>query len=847
MAPPVAVDIVIRRIAAILAVCMFGIGLFLGGPQPSSAIAEPPASNGSEDIATCLQSARSLSALFLYDRSGSLRSSDPNGIRYDGLRVALQSLAHINRADGAPIAIEAAVSAFDDSYYRANTIVDWTRLNDGTSDDISKTIVDIVDRAKNKTVPNGGTNFTQAMSGAWDDLKDRGARGTCRVVFWFTDGADGVNTVGTEPCRPDSGLLDEMRRAGIVVVGLQLGPATDDLRAIATGNAATVQCGRNPVPSDWARGIYIQADDSAALRRLFGSLGNIVRGCTAQGDRKGHVDPGIRAMNITISTPSQVNAVRLDAPDGTVITAAPRGSTTQGGYTAVAESDASYVSVTVDFPPGKGAGDWAVSAGQAIAPGDIDFCVFSGLHLVRVDPATVPAAGATDEMAYHAVDSAGAEANLADYRDVAVGAAAVAANGDIRKATATRAGNRVVVRIDSQSTDARLQVRLTTQLTTISGLALTPLVVDEGVGLMLNKAFPTVSPIDQLDLGKAIRDQQATGRLTLLGSAMGPSKICFDQPAKLVVPQNQSGARLDVVSGCIDLAKGESRTIDVSVKPLTPTVGNGEAELPIKLLPVAGSEMDGQVASVNLPVVWRYENPREIGVLLAVVVLASLISIALPLLALGLANYITAKFEVGGLRGEVIPVRIGADGPRRTQPLKGARDAVLALDQTVVIPVSGRRKFTIGRVEFTSKAHLNPLRAPTFTVRSTDTKHRVLSSAPPPTGDGLTAAAPPGLGFFVVAVVSETDLNDPTLPDVPAELVFLVRDQHISSPQLDPLMNSKIDWAVVTARWREGVEIGVSPDVDSSVGDRDNFSHLGDRVGDGADGVGSFDHLNTDD
>jgi hypothetical protein len=206
--------------------------------------------------------------------------------------------------------------------------VNWTRINQGNDDDVSETIDEVIKKAEERTRPNGGTNFTAAMDGAYDDLKDRGSRGTCRVVFWFTDGADNIG---------------QMRREGIVIVGLQLGPSTDDLRAISTSTSPTVGCGRNPIPSDWAGGVYIQTDDSAALRRLFGTLCDIVNGCAPQGDRGGVIDPGVRAMNVTIHTPKKANAVGLDAPDGTVITEAPidrqaaiEGSFRSGLFSAVA-------------------------------------------------------------------------------------------------------------------------------------------------------------------------------------------------------------------------------------------------------------------------------------------------------------------------------------------------------------------------------------------------------------------------------------------------------------------------------------------------------------------------------
>ena len=808
-----------------LVVALSLIGALLGGVgSVPMASAGPPANDGSAYMATCLQSAHSLSALFLYDKSGSLEQTDTTGSRYAGLKVALKSLAGVKRADNAPIAIEAAVSAFDNDYYKASSVVNWTTLNDGSDDDRAKTIDDFVDKAKNTTAPQGGTHFTDAMQGAWSDIKDRGARGTCRVIFFFTDGDDEQNTIGGEPCRPGTGLLDQMRQAGIVIVGLQLGHPSDTLRAISTGISGSAQCGRDPIPPDSAGGVYIQADDDAALRRLFGTLGNLVRGCTPQGDRGGRIDPGVRSMAVTINTAAKLDSVRLDAPDGTVISARTTGSTTAGAYTTLAQSDDSYTSIQVDFPPGKGAGTWVVSAGQAITAQDMEFCVFSGLHLARIDPKNAPVAGGTTDIVYHAVDAAGNEANLDDYKDLALGASAVAATDDIRKTTAIRDGNHINVRVDTLPIDARLQVKLSAQPVTISDLALTPLAVDEGVGFMLSKEFPTVTPIDQLDLGTARKSKPAAAALTLLGSSEGPSKVCFDPATHVTVPDNPSGVRVDAPNGCIELARGETRVIQVSVTPITPTVGNGAAEIPLTLVPVAGTAMDGQKAAVNLPAIWRYEDPHSTPVLILVVVVASLLSVLLPLAALGMANFLTARFDIKGLRGEVIKVRIGPDGPRRVTPLLGAPDAVLDRNAMSVMTVSSRRRFTIDPVEFVSTRSLWPFTTATFSVKPTTTDLRVLSSVPPPTNDGKRAAANSGLGFLAVAVVAESDLANGSLAEVPATLVVLVRDPNVSSAELDPLMNSKVPWSVITDRWRSDVDIRAEATRMSS-GDPD-FSYL---------------------
>ena len=765
------------------------------------------AADGSDYIATCLQSARSVSALFMFDKSGSLSGTDGQGIRYDGLKLALASLSGVRRADGKPIAVEAAVSSFDDRYHSATGIVDWTRLNQGSGSDASKTIDQMIDEAKKSTGPGGGTNFHDALAGADNDLEDRGSQGNCRILFWFTDGQDGSGTLQSSACAAtSSGLVDQMRQQGIVIVGLQLGPDTGDLKAIATGSAPGAQCGVYPVPSDSAQGIYIRANDSAALRALFGRLGNIVRGCTPQGDRGAKVDPGVRTMSVTLGTPRQVSVIRLDAPDGTVIAAPAHGSASASGYTTTTQSDDTSATVTIDFPPGKGAGTWTATSDVPVPSNAMSFCVFSGLHLVRVDPKSAPTAGGEQKIAYHAVDTAGNEANLSDYKDVALGASVVASSGALRMASAARKGNQIVVTFNSEATDARLQMKLTAVPTTVSGLALTPLAVDEGLGMTLSKAFPTITPIDKLDLGKAEKDAAAQATLTLVGSPLGTTKVCFAKPTGIAVPKEDKGQIVQTPSGCISLATGESKKITISMTPKKATVGDGVATLPVTLVPANGTKMAGQNSLVNLPVLWRYENPRDPVVLLAVVILASLLSIALPLVALAVANVITARFDVKGMRGEVTPIIIGQDGPRRANPLEGDPSTVISLYGMSPMPVSKRRRFSVGPLDFVSRSSLNPFRAPTFTVRPRSAGMKVISSVPPVGEQGRWAYATPGLGFFAAVVVREADLRDPALREMPADLVAIVRDESAASEQLDSLLNRDISWSVVTQLWREGID-----------------------------------------
>ncbi|WP_169558481.1 vWA domain-containing protein [Nesterenkonia alba] len=791
-----------------------------GGLLPASATQENApddalATNASQ-IATCLQSARSISGLFLFDQSGSLSSNDPDEVRYEGLETALLSLSrlqHASEATGDSLDIEVAVSAFDGDYYPARDVVGWTQLNDGEDADRGEIIDQIVTTTAERTQPEGGTNFEAALEGAAEDLADRGTRGNCRVLFWFTDGEferaeDSVEAARERMCRED-GLLDEMRAAGITIIGLQLNMEdldSDDLLSMATGSSGTQDCGTVPVPSDWANGAFLHADDTAGLRRLFGSLGNIIEGCTPQGERGAEIDPGVGRLNVTLETLEQTEQVELTAPDGTVITAGPDGTVTESGYTAVAHSDESYHSVTVTLPPGAASGTWSVSSVPETEEEFTDWCVYPGVSLQHAG-GDEPTAGQTAHIAFDVVDTHGGQASFADYEDVTLTAAAHGEDGHPREATAEMTDDGVVVAVDTEDTDARIQVRVSAQPTTISGLHLTPVGAEEGIALALSSVFPSVRPLDELDLGSAVRQDPATAELTLSGSPDGPTEVCLGEPETLTVPEEVSGDQLTVETGCIGLDTGETRTVEVSVTPGAPTVGNGEADLPVRLSAAEGSEAAGTSVDVDLPVIWRYEDPRDVGAFFTVLTGLMLLSVLPLYLILVAVKAATAKYTTARLQGETIELVIGPDGPRR----EPAAPNGLLLDDSRLVPVpADPGGFTHNGVRLgVEKKLLNPFSMPEFYAEPAATGQRILTSEQPPTADGSRGRATPGLGFFAAVLIDEHTLAGDE-DEIRATAVVLVTDTHLWSADLDRLLRDTVPWSTI-AQWRSQAKQSATP------------------------------------
>lgn len=802
---------------------LLAITLLLGGLVLPARPAVAASNTASSYLAQCAQSASTLSALFLFDQSGSLRGSDPGGVRFDALRIALDQLGRMTAGASDSLAVEAAVAGFHHRYNPLRDVVRWTRLDleafSGDTDEQAKTIDRMINLAINRApaVENAGTAFEEALEGAFQDMEDRGGPGRCRVVFWFTDGQfeharDSVDKARNRMCEP-GGLLDQIRREGIVVIGLQLGDESEDLLSMSEGEGKQQDCGTVPIPSDWAPGMYVRADDAAGLKRIFGSVLNTVLGCTTTGSLQNHIDPGIRRFRVTVETPKRVSSLRLDAPDGTGIPVPLSGTTTENGYVVTPQVDDHYVAADVVIPAGRLAGEWVVTTDPAVTINDMSFCVFHDLSLALADPKAQLTAGAELEVVVRAVDSAGAVASLADFGSVAAGASALGPDGDLRAAAAEVQGDDIIITLTTLPTDARVELSVTVDLTTKSGLELTPISGRFALALLLSKEFPLVRPADQLDLGTAVKKRPTSGTLTLTGSPLGPTRVCFAAPTSVVVPQEAAGTVPELQVGCVDLKTGEGRDVIATVQPTNAAEGAGSALLPITLHSVDTPEKPSQSVRFDLPVAWRFSDPLNAPVLIVVLVVVGLFSFLLPLLALVLANIVSARFETKGLRTGVLPVLVTSDGVRRQTPLRSEPERVIDAFGLALTPIKNAKRFRIDDVEFAAKATWNPFAAPSFTAVVPEGS-RVLSSVGLP-GDNRTASVSPGLGFVVLAVVSDADLADGTLAKVPAKLVVLLRDDEVAPDALDQIMNQRMNWSKIAETWRDGVEIDARPNRDS--------------------------------
>ncbi len=779
---------------------LFGITISLlgAGPATASVPAASPAPTqitageenlpGSQWLASCLATGRTLSVLFILDVSGSLTSTDPLASRYAGLETALTTLATTSRQDGDDVTIEAAVAGFGNRYYSSGEIVPWQRIN---IDGPGSLIDSMVNQARDRTAwIQDGTGFQFVVEPATNELQSRGGAQSCKAVVWFTDGDPSDPEAVASMCRP-GGVVDTMRQNGIVLIGLRLSQQgqrepTADMRTMTQGQSGSSTCGTVPIPEGYAPGIYLEATD---VKRLFASIQNITEGCTPSGDLGLVVDPGIRRVRVNMITDQKVDSVRFDLPDGISFTAGTDGSSTPTGGEGIVVSSVSddfYVSMELVLPPGVGVGEWLLSAAGAPTPEDIEFCVFADLYLA-VNEASMGMleAGTAGILQIDVLDTDDGPADLSVFETASTGVSLIGPDGLPRTADGTvdQTGSTIDLLVRTEPSDARLDLEATLTLTTASGLTLTPLRLESPIITALNEYYPKVAPLDELDLGEALREEPASAELTLVGSDRGPTEVCFGAPESIQVPAGATNADPVYPSGCISLGVGETRTLTVTASTTTAVEGDGSALIPIEIKAAPDSTGFEGVAELKLPVQWRFSNPLNVGILIWAVIAVVAISVLIPMIAILWANWVTARFDVTNLRVTKTQLVIDQSGVRRKVPIEGS-DAIVGATSRQrprgarkSIVLWGRelvRTFTVGDVTFRSRASLNPFRPARFWAESSD-RSVLLSTFGSQIGrDARPNAAPFAPSFSAAAVWVADASNIKSAGPVEGELTVLV-------------------------------------------------------------------------
>jgi len=694
-----------RLIRAIAVGTMLSAGLV---PAPATG-AESPALT---QVASCVRERGRLLVLALVDESGSLRDTDPDDARVVALQAVVANLNNLARTtnQGRGVDVELQIAGFSAEFSDRTS---WIGLDDHSYPLITQTIAEFAAR------DNGiDTDFANAMEGARTSFAQRTAEVTkdgspepCRFLLMFTDGDYDIEPrtttarrrLGmTKPYAKDIQLVDEaaaaravergrlalcdsdgiadaLRANGVVTATVALTPSISPedqrfIRAVATGAAAGVSCGKRGGPS---AGIYLPADRISDLlfvldELVVGPAGGTKepgpgrqRVCGPHVDpactRQFYIDGSLRAFHVLADLGAGGLRVELRSPGSSKPLAFEFGPSSMQNLGSAEVSSGwlsdSALTLDVTLPSGKAdwVGTWSVTfvdptGNRAGAAARSQIFVYGDLFPSLVGD-VVLTLGESTSFAVRVIDQKGTPKTP---------------RGLVRTATitgtlvdpSTKAQTPVVLtgpdsaglfhgelRVADSIESSLLDLSLRLDITTNGGLALTPTSRTYAVPVRPPAAYPTVDPA-ALTLGSITTGKPVRRALTVRGGTRGTGCVWLESSDFDIRPGGVKGVRVTTspvataAKNCLRVAAGETKELVVEVAP----DGGGAGALRGTAVLRVSSEGSDRALTTRVRVSGSMYVPIDITERAAWFALLLALGLLLPVVFLYLANRWLGRF-----------------------------------------------------------------------------------------------------------------------------------------------------------------------------------------------------------
>lgn len=737
---------------------------------------QPAAGDGYDYVAQCLAERKRLLVLALIDESASLDDTDVGNRRVDALNAALGTLARFGRgpanSDGPEL--EVLLASFGERFAARGP---WSVLNTDTEPALRQRIGEF-----GELDDKVDTDFAAALDGARQALRDKeaeqagaGAAPPCRLVLLFTDGEYDIQSRAGQPkpyapqiplrddravedagraflCTGD-GVADQLRQAETVVMAVALlpdpptrRPDQQFLRTVAEGPGTAPGCGQRSSPP----GVYLPADGINGLVSAFDDAITRALGYTPEGGpsdvgvcqeasvgpqctRTFDVDAALSEFHILVDLRSPGIVADISGPGvGPQRLRANEPARFPMSGAAVQVTPAAQTNLVIDaaLDPAETAWDgvWTIrfideSATNAGQVARAQITLFGGLT-PGVEPVPTFQVGERADFEIVVRDVARAPRTPEGFvRSAVVSAAVVGPEGPQPLSVAgARTGGpyRTGYDLPAGTTASTLDLRLTLEVTTRSGITLRPKVVTYPIAVAPPAGHPAVAPVE-LRLQPIIDSGLATGTLTVTGTA-GPGGCAWFTPAFPDGPRDAGAIAVTFdppatdQNSCIAVAPGETRTLAVSAGPQQ--VRNGLVEGAIQVSTTGGGP---QVRTAELPTRFEMEQTPNRPVQIVVLIALLVAGILVPLALLWLLSWLGSRFPWPGsqLKRIRVPVRVTQGAVNATDPRDAAVVLPPALDwQHPPAPTEPCRTFSDDPLRFRVVVPWFPLRLPYGEVRA---------------------------------------------------------------------------------------------------------------------------------
>jgi hypothetical protein len=725
-------------------------------PTAMAATSAPSADSpiGFSQIAGCISGAKNLLVAVVVDESASLRSTDPHNLRVQGITTAVDSIQQLADSTGsASLNVEMTLSTFARTY---STLADWAPLTPRFATSLRQ----VAARQLPRRDTGDATDYRQALLGAQAQLDSRQQRlsdpNACKLMLWFTDGALDVDAqtaqAATELCQP-GGISDSVRADGIAVIALALlepgsgvsAQQREQLRSVAEGQGTNVTCGTVPVSSDDSTGVYLPADNPAALQRLFSGAGALIAGGTTadsvscpgarcpNGEYTFTIDPGVQAVRAVIQATTSGSGARIRGPSGGFLRLTDSESRTIGGtsVTSLTRNQLTTVDVTFD-PASKTPTRWTLSPD---GPSVVDLYWFWGAHL-QLTTQKVQAGGA-NEIHFDLVGPTGQRLDPrlygAVHAEITVGgkpiATRIAADGSITGSLTLNPRN--VPAFESIGASASVK-------TAPGGVRLGPVSAAEKLPVELPPAFPAVSP-SELTFGSLSGIGSRTALLHVTGSQLGTTTTCLTGANVLLPGKDNASATVSARPSCLSLKANEKRDLPISMKVGSSADGIANGTVNLRL---TGADGAGKV-TVAIPASMHMARTIDQSTRWELVAALVLLALLFPLALVVASNFFLGRFSMASTtRIANVPVRVTSAGLHAISGLHIVRS-----DDLENVGFSGVRRSSRLRVDQTpvclQAKHVFSVREPVGVA--TASGHVIVSSVGSCSG-GTPSEAPAALG-----------------------------------------------------------------------------------------------------
>ncbi len=752
--------------------------------------------NGFKELSRCLNSNDVLDVYYMIDESSSLSSgsggigpgSDPNDDRATILAASVESLQSLKPG----LKVNVGVATFAANAREQRPWAEMTAESSAELADWMRSAIPDLDQGT-------ATNWDAALTFSKQKLSESGSDSSnrCQALVWFTDGSlnvagdlsyDNINdrTAMGNLCGPDhirqemflpreSSVVSELRASGVTILGVLLEDKNWDetqsdyaslMRSIVEGEGSTgiyggYTCGVVPIPPTSRPGALLVAANPFDLAYQFQAIGQQASGGVSVpltgNPAEFLIENGVSSFNVVTTD----KGWKLTGPDGASVDASNAESL---GFQVVGDANSTRISKSVteaDYGP------WTVFIADTANQRAV--YLFSGLGISLYNTDFFDGEkGSISGVVVRELD--GKPVDLSVYSSAqAMSLSLVGADGTLLTPISVPIepdGSFALSEIDYPKDRTDVDMRLQLNLKTESGIELAPVAFAKSVKITLRKDFPSVDPA--LQMTNLVGKNPSVGTLTLLGPESGAGRVCIGTPQVRDTEVNRSwgadnalwtvdGADVsNTGSACIDLAQGESKTVQVSLQNDQPAESQISGEVPVTLQP-ANADLGSR--KVNVPFEATSTRAGATSTVVITEVILTVLGILGPLALLYFLTLLTTKFSAGTdlLRAQV-PVALTASGMKIREGESESKFAPIA-------PMDDVRDFNDSSGLASMRAQVSKLvfPAPWFEAKAASGTRLISFVAAPRAKasefeSGKTVAIGPDVGKHALLSVSESEL-----------------------------------------------------------------------------------------